>query len=328
MTGGRYHTLDAMRGVAAIAVVAFHVGRRAADPVPLGYLAVDFFFALSGFVVARAYADRLAAGMSLAAFTARRLTRLYPMYLVGLLIGFAIDRGDPAAFAMNLAMLPSVTGRAWFPSNGAHWSLLLEVIANLVFAAILWRQRSIVLVITALAAAFLLVAFAVRAGTMNTGWDWDHTGFGLARTAYPFIVGMLVSRLPLPRQAGWWALVPAVILAALFMPFVDNPLGYGLGFALAAVPALLVMGAVLEMPAAGRRAGAWLGDISYPLYCIHLPLTRFNGILDAAIGWTPAVRMIVCTGFYIVLAIGCLRYVDEPARRWLGSLGRRAAPSA
>lgn len=132
----RYHTLDAMRGVAALLVAVFHFGQGLAGPgqggqglglgrnfAPQGYLAVDLFFGLSGFVIALNYAGRLRAGMPWQSFARLRFIRLYPIYLTGALLGIArklvavathatqvISPGDLLlASGLSLVMLPAPT---------------------------------------------------------------------------------------------------------------------------------------------------------------------------------------------------------------------------
>ena len=91
-TRRRYETLDALRGLAALAVVVFHLGqvRLAPDLVPHGYLAVDFFFVLSGFVVAHAYEEALRGSLSFRSFALRRAIRLYPLAILGATAGLAL----------------------------------------------------------------------------------------------------------------------------------------------------------------------------------------------------------------------------------------------
>src|ERR1700754_1815377 len=87
----RYHTLDAMRGVAALSVLLYHW--RPQLPWILfgsGYLAVDLFFLLSGFIIAHAYDEKLAKGLGFLDFLALRLMRLCPMLAFGTAIGFAL----------------------------------------------------------------------------------------------------------------------------------------------------------------------------------------------------------------------------------------------
>ena len=94
----RYITLDAMRGIAALFVVARHFSglRGAADP-QFSFLAVDLFFLLSGFVLSFSYDERIAAGMSPAAFLMKRIIRLYPLYFLGIALGIAIALSEAGA---------------------------------------------------------------------------------------------------------------------------------------------------------------------------------------------------------------------------------------
>ena len=120
-----YHSLNGLRGLAAIIVVLFHAeaffGRQIA---PGGYLAVDLFFVLSGFVIAHAYDHKFAQGLPAFTFIRHRLIRFYPLYLLGLLIGagwltLELAVSPPAAltgqqlliaFSLGLLFLPSPFG--------------------------------------------------------------------------------------------------------------------------------------------------------------------------------------------------------------------------
>jgi peptidoglycan/LPS O-acetylase OafA/YrhL len=117
--------LDGLRGIAALIVLIYHAlgptygiaGFRG------GFLAVDFFFMLSGFVVARAYEQRLADGLSFAGFLKIRFDRLYPTIAAGVLIGAVafMATGKPALILtlMSLLMIPSLSHRdGLFPVNG------------------------------------------------------------------------------------------------------------------------------------------------------------------------------------------------------------------
>jgi peptidoglycan/LPS O-acetylase OafA/YrhL len=156
----RYEILDGLRGVAAVVVVAFHIFEaHATSPVNQiinhGYLAVDFFFVLSGFVVGYAYDDRWGT-MDLRGFLTRRLIRLHPMVILGSVVGaiafyfghgetFPLIAGTPVwkmlvvmlvGFTM-VPLLPSMDIRGWqemYPLNGPAWSLFFEYFANLLYA--------------------------------------------------------------------------------------------------------------------------------------------------------------------------------------------------
>ena len=180
MTGhDRYRLLDELRGVAAVAVLVFHIATRGGGPelLPNGYLAVDFFFMLSGFVIAEAYERRLLAGMTLWAFAARRLVRMAPVAMLGALLGGAYllarhavapDRSDPlgglmAANALNLLVLPKLwhgraTGWELFPANGPLWSLFFEIAINFLWATAIAGRSTRVLALLVIGSGGALVA--------------------------------------------------------------------------------------------------------------------------------------------------------------------------
>jgi len=190
----RYEIMDALRGIAAVAVVFYHFGSRLGAPatVPHGYLAVDFFFMLSGFVLADAYTRRLST-LATRRFALIRAIRLLPMSVFGLLIGTAYFlvrwKVQPTASdslpqilgasGLNLALIPKLwiagaTTDEIFPADGVLWSLSFEFMINIVWAAVLVQLKPIVqasvMVIAGLAMAYLVS----QSGTANLGWGW-HT---------------------------------------------------------------------------------------------------------------------------------------------------------
>ncbi|MGZ8408081.1 MAG: acyltransferase family protein, partial [Caulobacteraceae bacterium] len=147
-----FAALDGVRGVAALAVMLFHTGTW---PVigrmfPSAYLAVDLFFALSGFVVAHAYGARMANGMGVRAFLRARFVRLWPLFALGMAVGLSayvirslrFDEFDlwalTKSFALQASFLPDLSTRTtdgrMFPMNGPAWSLFFELAVNVVFA--------------------------------------------------------------------------------------------------------------------------------------------------------------------------------------------------
>ncbi len=176
----RYEILDGLRGVAALIVVAFHLfetysGGQASQILNHGYLAVDFFFVLSGFVIGYAYDDRWNR-MSLKDFFKRRLIRLHPMVVMGSVIGALFFYFQAAAFPMiadvawwkvllicllACTILPAPPAwdiRGWgetSPLNGPAWSLLYEYIANILYALVIRRFSKLLLGFFVAAAAVL-----------------------------------------------------------------------------------------------------------------------------------------------------------------------------
>ncbi len=218
--------LDALRGVAAITVVLFHIlepyseGDHTKQLINHGYLAVDFFFMLSGYVMAHAYDDRWDK-MTTKDFLKRRIIRLHPMIIAGMIIGaVCFYFGDSPVFPkiagtpvweMLLVMLvgftliplpPSMDIRGWsemHPLNGPAWSLFLEYIANLLHVFILRKLSKPVLGILSFLAAIALIHLAVTGpnGDVIGGWsiEPEQLRIGFTRLLFPYITGMLLRRL-------------------------------------------------------------------------------------------------------------------------------------
>ena len=228
-TKPHYDILDGLRGVAALLVIWYHVFEGfATSPLDQrfnhGYLAVDFFFLLSGFVIGYAYDDRWRGRMTLGAFFRRRLIRLHPMVVLAAVLGavaFCLQGsvrwdGTPVAFptvlaAMLLAMLllPVAPGAGaevrgngeMFPLNGPSWSLFFEYIGNILYALVLRRLSTRALAALVALTGTGLAAFAVGDlsgfGHLGVGWSLgDHNLLGgLLRLAFSFPAGLLLARI-------------------------------------------------------------------------------------------------------------------------------------
>lgn len=332
----RNHVLDGLRGVAAIMVLAFHVGALTGiQRVDRGYLAVDLFFVLSGFVIARSYDGRFVDGMDSRSFMLRRVVRLYPVYAAGIALGIARifgmmrEIGEPmtvrvaAAAALNAAMLPAPLGNpTLYPFNIPAWSLFFEVIVNLVYALWLVRLSSATLAMVAGTGAVAMIAGAVTHGTIDLGAIWSTAPFGLARVMFAFPAGMLIARLPVRQAASSWrtGLVLAVTALLLWLPkaWLPSP-GFDLAFALLFAPMLVAAAARLAAPPAMTGSLGVLGDLSYPLYSIHFPLAALllGGLVAG--GWSVLAAGWAAMATPIIAAAGVARWYDRPIRRWLSA---------
>ncbi len=321
-TRPHYEALDGLRGVAALLVVFHHVfegfafaeavngaGDGVIGVLNHGYLAVDFFFLLSGFVISYAYDSRWGRGLSLGGFFRRRLIRLHPMVLFAAVVGLVAflaqggarwdGGGVPLSWVMlallaTMLMVPVLPGSPaevrgngeMFPLNGPAWSLFFEYVGNVAYALAIRRLPTRALAVVASLLGVVLVWMAVgdvaRMGMFGVGWTLDGLNFwcGLVRMLFPYTLGMLLARCFRPvRVRGAFALV-SVVMAALFaVPCLPQSGGVNWNGVFEAVcivavfPVLLWLGAS-ERPAGARRSALYrlLGDISYPLYIVHYPL--------------------------------------------------------
>ncbi|PKP44299.1 MAG: acyltransferase [Bacteroidetes bacterium HGW-Bacteroidetes-13] len=354
-----YLILDGLRGVAAVWVVAFHLFEaHATSHLDLilnhGYLAVDFFFVLSGFVIGYAYDDRWNK-MSLQNFFKRRLIRLHPMIVMGMTVGaicFYFQAGqewqriaDVPSWKMLLVMLigytlipvpKSMDIRGWnemHPLNGPAWTLFFEYIANILYALFIRKFSNKVLgVLVVIAAAFLLhLAVTGSEGDVIGGWSLEATQLriGFTRLIYPFFAGLLLSRLMKPtRIKNAFLLCSVLILIVLSMPRIGGSEHLWMNGLYDALSIIFLFPLIVYLGASGEvkqkfalKLCKFLGDISYPLYITHYPLiyiyiawVRDNDIPLDEAWPVGLLVLFVC----IVLSYAYLKLYDEPVRKWLG----------
>ena len=282
---GRFYTLDALRGFAALIVVIYHIDKAL---IPQGYLAVDLFFMLSGFVVSHAYGDKF----GIFELTRARLIRLYPLFFAGMVVGLVIRGGH----LHTLFFIPE-SGRILYPANTALWSVLYELIASVAFAFFVrygWVAWAPLWLASTIYFAIWIFGFGQ---TASVGFGGDGLAIGLMRLTFSFTTGIglywIFQRLN--RRAihpiGW--LVGASPFAMVYLP---DLIALMIGF-----PILVLLGAVVQVRS--TVVATELGRISYPLYAIHLPVV-------VAFGW-------LSLPFVIVGARLLDRYYDVPVRRWL-----------
>ena len=313
-----YALLDGLRGVAALLVVWYHIfegfqfagNKPVIDFINHGYLAVDFFFILSGFVVGYAYDNRWGKTLTLGGFFRRRLIRLQPMVCMGAVIGAAsfllsgMERWDGThatlwltflAFVCGCLMLPALPGMPrevrgngeMFPLNGPCWSLFFEYIGNIVYALLIRRLSTRLLAVLSFALCCALAWFAVTDqsgyGSIGVGWTVDRTNIlgGSLRMLCPFTMGLLLSRIFKPihyaRGAFWTS--AALLLIIFHVPYIHSDGALSLNGIFEAACIIAVFPLVVWYAASGKttdiastRICRFLGDISFPLYIVHYPL--------------------------------------------------------
>jgi peptidoglycan/LPS O-acetylase OafA/YrhL len=326
----RFQALDLIRGVAAVVVLLYHMQVPFFDH---GYLAVDLFFALSGFVICHSYEQRLQAGqLSLQGFARERLIRLYPMMALGVLmsttlIPFRILHGGVAAVARQLLLIPDfsgVTGIELYPLLGVQWSLLSEALGNTVHVLALPWLSMRRLVVFSVISLLLLAMTDYLFGGLFAGWGPKNFLGGFVRLAFSYSAGMIIYRLyrseRIPRfTVPWWGPVlaaPLLIVAATINWKADL-------FVVLLFPPLIWCAIHNPPPARWARLADEAGATSYPLYATHYPLLRVaNAVMADGKGMVVGPWLPVALGAIIASAlIG--KFVDTPLRKWLKSLGAR-----
>ncbi len=345
---GRYQIMDGLRGLAAIGVLCFHFALRLRAPVLLahGYLAVDFFFMLSGFVLSHAYAERLRR-MPLLDFARIRARRLLPLSALGVTLGAAYllakwrvhltatDNLEQilGATLLNLALLPKLwLGHAsvdqTFPVDIPLWSLSFELLVNLLWAGLLLRARTFTLLLVAAAGAVLFGAYAVRFGDANIGWGWSSYLGGIGRTLFGFLIGVVVHRLrPSVSVSRARPIAAAAILLLLFWIPIQG-WAVDLAAVVLVMPLLLYLSASADFGVESRAVRA-LGEVSYPLYAIHYPVLMLIAGLDKRfVSEAPPGMAIYLFAIPLIgLSLMLSRWYDAPVRRWLARRATSPPPS-
>jgi peptidoglycan/LPS O-acetylase OafA/YrhL len=357
VTKPHYAILDGLRGVASVMVIVFHIFEAHSTShldqvINHGYLAVDFFFVLSGFVIGYAYDDRWNK-MTIIDFFKIRLVRLQPMVVIGMVIGaicfYFQDSaiwptiGQVPVWKMLLVMLigftllpvpPSMDIRSWqemHPLNGPGWSLFFEYIVNILYGVVIKRFSKTALSILVFLSAIALIHLAVTspAGDVIGGWSLDpmQLRIGFTRVMYPFFAGLLLSRtaklIYIKNAFFWCSLLVILVFSIPRLGGSEHLWINGLYDSLSIVfifPLIVFLGASGQTPGKGSSFIKLLGDISYPLYITHYPLIYiYTGwVSDHKPTLEQALPYALLTFFSsILIAYACLKLYDEPARRWL-----------
>lgn len=355
-----YDILDGLRGVAAVIVIIFHLleahagGSHFNQIINHGYLAVDFFFMLSGFVIGYAYDDRWNQ-MTVGTFFKRRLIRLQPMVIMGSIVGAAFFYFQASDCFPNIAGTPVTTMllvmllgftllplplkwdiRGWtemHPLNAPAWSLYYEYIGNILYALFVRKFNKVALTTLVVIAGCLTVHLCLTApsGDIVGGWalNWEQQYVGIVRLLYPFFAGLLLSRLGwlirIKKRAFWWCSL--LIVVVLSIPRIGGEDGFWMNGLYEAFIIICIFPIIVSMGAGGKVTGKrsvgvckFLGDISYPIYITHYPLvytyTAWATTNNATIAEGAPYMILTFVGSFAV-AYASLRLYDEPVRKWL-----------
>ena len=363
----RFHVLDGMRGIAALLVMCHHCFfTRQLSYLSNTFVAVDFFFILSGFVISHAYGEKIRADMKPTDYLARRVTRLFPMMALGLLIGAPIlylmsaaghatfgKRDILASLATNLMFLPSFTDKAIVDGSGlTHflfaidpplWSIFFEMAASLFFLMLIRLRPSGLIGVTI--ASFVLVCatvfvygFTSFAGALmpNLGVMRDTLLGGFPRVLYGFTCGMALyqaasSRSAVHKSALWTIGLYLAVIATLLFPFAWGGASYLATIAVIA-PLIIRHGAATQIENRLLLVSAeYLGWLSFPLYCVHQPVLDAIRLLDDRTHFAGrcAVPVDAVSIFAcLTTATICALFVDRILQKPFGRLVNRLASAA
>lgn len=356
-TKPHYNILDGLRGVAAIMVVCFHIFEAFATShldqrINHGYLAVDFFFILSGFVVGYAYDDRWGT-MKPKDFIKRRIIRLHPMVVMGAIIGAIMfyTQGCSVwdvsvvpvvalliATLLNMFLIPATTGTEirgvgeMFPLNGPSWSLFFEYIGNILYVLFIRKLSTKALAVLVFVAGCGLASFAIWGplGDICVGFSLTETEFtgGSFRLLFSFSAGLLLSRIfkPANIKGAFW-ICSLFIVALLAVPRIGGAEHLWMNGIYDTVCCVVFFPLLVYLGASGNttdkyttRVCKFLGDISYPLYMVHYPFIYLyfawvkNNDLTFEQSLPGAAGVVVGS---IIIAYICLKFYDIPVRRYL-----------
>lgn len=341
-----FQVLDGLRGIAALVVVIFHFLEIAISDynknfIAHGYLAVDFFFCLSGFVITYAYDSRIE-GLGLKTFIKLRLIRLYPLVVIGSVLGLITFLADPYSelytqYGFTKTMLLFVTSLAMIPYpvmperffnlfslNAPVWSLFWEFVANLFYATLLFRLVKNWLLLLTIVAAAGIVFVAYSKGNVMGGWGGPNFFDGFFRITFSFLMGMLIYRSGwvIKNKLGLPALSALLLIAFLF-PFIDkwNWLTEPI-LVILYLPLIVSLGAGTTLAIKHERINKFSGDLSYPLYMIHYPFIWIflTYVTKEKPGMTTLYKVIP-TGIVllVILAYLLFKFVDQPIRKYFSS---------
>ncbi len=342
----RYDILDGLRGVAAVCVIWYHFFEGFATSVAdqmmnHGYLAVDFFFVLSGFVIGYAYDGRWKQRkITVRGFVIRRIVRLQPMVVLDAIFGavaFVVQgsvRWDGSfvplynvltALLLGVFMVPVIPGAdadvrgngEMFPLNGPEWSLFFEYIGSFIYAVLLRKLsiRSLIWVVALSGIAQCVCVLCNLSGAYHLGMGWTLAGFGLAggfvRMMFSFSAGLLIARCFKPcRVRGAFWLCSAVIAAVMACPYVGGNGGvstfngfYDLVCTLVIFPIVVYAGACgITTDSFSKNVCEFFGQLSYPVYIIHYPVMY----LFYAWAWNNGITAVQALPVCIALFIGII----------------------
>jgi peptidoglycan/LPS O-acetylase OafA/YrhL len=359
--GRRFGSLDALRGIAALAIVVYHLDDRLGWPFWFDnfYLGVDLFFALSGFIIYAVYGDAIRDGQAYGRFLWLRLARIYPLHLATLLAFIVLQTAVTARGGSLEAMLRPIFSHndVWsllanlFAVHGLHlfegpsfnipsWSISTELYTYVFFGALFWvgaigRDRPFL--VPGLLAVVAYAWLAAKTSSIHVMHDW-----GLVRNVLGFALGIVAygvcTRLPAPstRVLSWTqagaiaALLLMLAISTRRVPYVD----YAAPIAFAVLIAACSHDRGGLCPLLLRTPLQWLGRISYSVYMTHYIIVLLasaafldavrDGLLDGT-RWMSLGFLLLVVAIVLVVSHVSYEFLERPARTLLRGLWPRRA---
>jgi peptidoglycan/LPS O-acetylase OafA/YrhL len=345
MNHNRYEFLDGIRGMAAIFVLIRHTTIYWHIYFYRSYLAVDLFFILSGFVIAYAYDEKIRNGIiTFPKFVLIRLIRLYPVFLLSLLISSVLLIGKLSlkhqinfadlsevlsVVAITALFLPShLEGSNYlFPINVPCWSLFFELLANFMYAAIRPFLSNFILTTIVLLFGLLVSSISYQQGGLFNGHLWGSESFiaGFSRSIFGIFLGLFLYRnqakfrqyLNKPYLA-WFAFFSIAII-------LSSPSAKQFNWLIDVLTVVIIFPIAVLCASQGKSKKLqglllMLGSASYPIYVLHLPVARilFFQFKGAVVAFAP-ISGFVLLFILITISIWVEKYYDIPLRRWISN---------
>ncbi|RYD20823.1 MAG: acyltransferase [Lysobacteraceae bacterium] len=339
--------LTGVRGIAAWFVVFYHIRLSIAGlPLPVrdvfakGYLAVDFFFLLSGFVIWLTWSDRIRTGgaASIPSFLQKRIARIWPLHLVTLggavalaLLLRATGRSDPqfvfSELPLHILLLQNWGFTHHLAWNDPAWSISAELGAYLLFPVLVmavdWRRMPTLALLGTAGGLLVGLHLAMRAPTLGT----DIPRYGLLRCLVEFTTGSIVCAL----WSRWRSASRAPVCAALVAVLVAGGWIAGAPETLV-VPALFAAVLLVLALTAGRTANPfelrWMhyfGEISYATYLSHFILWKaFKLVFVSDATAVSPTKIALYLAIVLLTSIALYHLIERPAQRWLNGLPSRS----
>jgi peptidoglycan/LPS O-acetylase OafA/YrhL len=321
------------------------------NSLPHASLAVDFFFCLSGFVIAHAYGEKLLGKISIKQFIQVRIVRLYPLVLLSLAIagpGYMykaystnfLPVADAALILIStlfLIPLGLVYGQQAFPPNNPLWSIFFEIFINVIYAAAQKFHLNKSVYIAILLTSSILLGYCIYAtpGGINLiGFNnYQSFLFGFIRVTYPFLAGILLYQIkPRVIDGGVFAslLISASLCLMLLNKFPIDSYIYDITCSIIVIPLIVYFGCSVKISGKLSKLFNFFGNISYPLYLLHSPIAKSIKVACEKLHIMQNhlfILMTISLLVSIVLAYAALQLIDIPVRKWLSDKIKNTSPS-